>query len=306
VRFARAALIAAALAAAAAQAQEPALRLESLAERIAKLHAQVGQGVLAERSKRALPEAVREFDGALKSASARATTAEARESYLLLRLLWQDLRPWTLKPPTRDNAKRISDRVEEVTWVAAKGARMTVNPGRKGTAVLENVSGYPALTGVRDGFKEELKKLCPACKLTVVDISLADLGAGKLQETVLSAVRREQADYVFWDNGAFAAGIESKMQAAGLGDVKIGGLSPQPESVKALKAGTQSAWMGIGFQYVGWASMDLAFRHLQDVPLTTNNAIQPTQLLTKDNVKEGTWEYPADGLEQFKKLWQLQ
>ena len=136
MRLARAALLAAVLAAAAAQAQEPALRLESLAERIAKLHAQVGQGVLAERSKRALPEAVREFDGALKSASARATTAEARESYLLLRLLWQDLRPWTLKPPTRDNAKRISDRVEEVTWVAAKGARMTVNPGRKGTAVL--------------------------------------------------------------------------------------------------------------------------------------------------------------------------
>lgn len=107
-----------------------------LAERIAKLQAQVGQNVLAERSKRALPEAVRDFDTSLKNATARATTADARESYLLLRLLWQDLRPWTLKPATRDNAKRISDRVEEVAWVASKGARLTVEPGRKGAAVL--------------------------------------------------------------------------------------------------------------------------------------------------------------------------
>ena len=136
MRLARAALLAAALAAGAAAGQEPALRLEALAERIAKLHAQVGQGVLAERSKRALPEAVREFDTALKDTSARATNADARENYLLLKLLWQDLRPWTLKPATRDNAKRISDRVEEVAWVAAKGARLTVTPGRKGTAVL--------------------------------------------------------------------------------------------------------------------------------------------------------------------------
>jgi hypothetical protein len=122
--------------AAGAWAQEPALRLEALGERIAKLHAQVGQGVLAERSKRALPEALRDFDKSLKAASDRAVSSEARESYLLLKLLWQDFRPLVQKPVTRDNAKRLADRVEEVSWVAAKGARLTVQPGRKGTALL--------------------------------------------------------------------------------------------------------------------------------------------------------------------------
>lgn len=131
MKRARAALAALITCAATAWAQEPALRLEPLAERIAKLQAQIGQNVLAERSKRALPEAVREFDASLKSAAARATTADARDNYLLLRLLWQDLRPWTLKPATRDNAKRISDRVEEVAWVASKGVRMTIDPARK-------------------------------------------------------------------------------------------------------------------------------------------------------------------------------
>jgi hypothetical protein len=136
VRLARAALVLFVAAATAALAQEPGLRLEALAERIAKLQAQVGQGVLAERSRRALPEAVREFDASLRDAAARASSADAREDYLLLKLLWQDLRPWTLKPPTRDNAKRISERVEEVAWIAAKGARRVVEPGRKGTGVL--------------------------------------------------------------------------------------------------------------------------------------------------------------------------
>jgi len=175
----------------------------------------------------------------------------------------------------------------------------------EGTAIIENVSGYPSLTGVPDGFKAEVDALCPGCKVEVVDVSLADLGAGKLQDTVISAIRREKADYVFFDNGAFAAGINSKMQAAGLGDVKIGGVSPQAESIQALKDGTQQAWMGIGFNYVGWAAMDLVFRHLQGVDLTTNNAVQPTQLLTKDNAEEGLWELPGDGLEQFKALWQV-
>ena len=95
------ALLAAALV---ARAQDPAMRLEALTERIAKLHAQVGQGVLAERSKRALPEAVREFDGALREVKARPAGPEVQDTYVLLGLLWTEYRAWALKPATRDNA----------------------------------------------------------------------------------------------------------------------------------------------------------------------------------------------------------
>ena len=150
MRLAAAGLAALLLAApAGAFAQEPGLRLEALAERIAKLQAQVGQGVLAERSRRALPEAVRDFEASLRTASARAATPEARESYLLLKLLWQDFRPWATKPATRDNAKRLADRVEEVAWVAAKGARLTVEPGRKGTALLALDAAHAATLAQR-------------------------------------------------------------------------------------------------------------------------------------------------------------
>src|SRR6185436_20519172 len=63
------------------------MRLAALAERIAKLHAQSAHGVMAERSRRGLAEAVRDFDALLR-ANARGAPAETRESYLLLGLLW--------------------------------------------------------------------------------------------------------------------------------------------------------------------------------------------------------------------------
>jgi len=140
---------AAAMAAPAATAQEPAMRLEALTERIAKLHAQMGQGVLAERSRRAMPEAVREFEAALKGAEAKAYSQEARENYQLLRLLWTDYRAWALKPPTRDNARRLAERAEEVCWIAAKGARMLHEAGRRGTGRLALDAAHAAMLSQR-------------------------------------------------------------------------------------------------------------------------------------------------------------
>ena len=101
-----------------------AMRLATLAERIAKLFFQVAQGVLADRSRRALAAAVREFDELLPAMARAAPREDARDSYLLLRLLWDEYRVWAARPPTRDNARRLADRGDEVAWVAAKSARL--------------------------------------------------------------------------------------------------------------------------------------------------------------------------------------
>lgn len=108
-----------------------ALRLPALAERIAKLHAQLGQGVVAARSRRALDEALREFDASLRAAAARAASPEARESYLLLSILWEEYRVWARKPPTRENVRKLAERADEVAWVAAKAARQVDRQGAR-------------------------------------------------------------------------------------------------------------------------------------------------------------------------------
>jgi hypothetical protein len=110
------------LAAPAAAPAEPA-QLAALAERIAKLHAQAAYGVLAQRSRRALAEALREFDATLRYAASRAPDGEARESYLLLAILWDEYRGWASRPPARDTVRKVADRADEVAHVAAKAAR---------------------------------------------------------------------------------------------------------------------------------------------------------------------------------------
>lgn len=94
-----------------------------LAERAGKLHAQAGHGVLGTRARRALGEATREFDAALRIARRDAASADAIERVLLLGLLWQDYRPWLAKPATREAARGLSERTEELSWMARKVAQ---------------------------------------------------------------------------------------------------------------------------------------------------------------------------------------
>lgn len=125
-----AALLAFAAAAAPQVAEERAasvhvLRLAGMAERIAKLHVQAGRGVLAERSRRALAEAVRDFDATLRAAAARRPgDAQSRDNYLLLGLLWREYRAVASRPPTRDSVRKVADRADEVAWIAAKASRL--------------------------------------------------------------------------------------------------------------------------------------------------------------------------------------
>ena len=101
-----------------------AARLEMLAERIARLHAQAGREVLVARTRRALAESFADFERALRDATAAATAAEARDNYRLLRLLWDEFKGAAAQPSTPDGARRLADRVEEVAWIAGKGARL--------------------------------------------------------------------------------------------------------------------------------------------------------------------------------------
>lgn len=103
---------------------DAATRLAMIAERIARLQAQIGRDVLAARSRRALGEASAQFERGLAHVSAAALTPEARDNYRLLRHLWDEYRTVAAQPPSPDLGRKLAERNEEVVWIAAKGARM--------------------------------------------------------------------------------------------------------------------------------------------------------------------------------------
>ena len=180
--------------------------------------------------------------------------------------------------------------------------------GGKGNAVIEHIPAYPILDGFTNGFQAEVKALSlPACKTTVANITIPDLVAGKTPSTLVSALRSNAgANYLVFDDGPFAAGVGAALSAAGL-HPKIIGEAADQTAIAGLKAGTQTAWTGFDPVYSTYVMMDAMLRDAQGMPISqAEAAVQPTQLLTKQNVGNITnWSEPANALQQFKTLWQI-
>lgn len=181
----------------------------------------------------------------------------------------------------------------------------------KGNVLIEHVPAYPILGGFTDGFKAEVKALCPDCKVKIQNITIPDLTAGKVPSVMVSALRKNpDADYVAFDVGPFAAGFDSALASAGLtGKVKIIGEAADEAALQNLKSGRHTAWTGFNPVYSTYVMMDAMLRDSLGMPIDQKKAgLQPTQILTKDNVgpvinSDGTWLQPPDALDQYKKLW---
>jgi len=178
----------------------------------------------------------------------------------------------------------------------------------KGNVVIEHVPAYPILDGFTDGFQAEVKELCPDCKVKIQEITIPDLTAGKVPSVMVSALRSNpDANYVAFDVGPFAAGIDAALASAGLSQkVKVIGEAADEAGIAALKSGKHTAWTGFDPVYSTYVMMDAMFRDSLGMPIDQKaSALQTTQILTKDNVGSvgDTWGEPKDALDQFKKLW---
>ena len=180
----------------------------------------------------------------------------------------------------------------------------------KGNVVIEHVPAYPILEGFTDGFQAEVKALCPDCKVKIQEITIPDLTAGKVPSVMVSALRSNpDADYVAFDVGPFAAGIDAALASAGLSDkVKVIGQAADEAGIAALKTGKHTAWTGFDPVYSTYVMMDAMFRDSLGMPIDAEaSGLQTTQILTKDNVGDITAPGASrkDALDQFKKLWGL-
>jgi ribose transport system substrate-binding protein len=218
--------------------------------------------------------------------------------------------PVTVKPPII----AASNACENDAEMGRVLAYYFVSDSRgKGNAIIEHVPAYPILDAFTNAFTSTVKSLCPACQTQFVNITIPDLAAGKIPSRMVSALKTNpNANYLVFDYGPFAEGINSALNAAGLGGkVKIIGQAADQGAIAALKSGQQAAWTGFQPGYQAYASFDSMFRDLEGLPINeAQEGIQPTQILTKSNInslniKDGFWAEPADALSQFKALWHM-
>lgn len=176
-----------------------------------------------------------------------------------------------------------------------------------GEAIIEHVPGYSILDAFTSQFQSTVQKLCSACKLKMVNISLPQVAAGDTTSIVISALKANPSyKYLIYDNGDFAIGINSALEAAGLTGISVAGYILDTSGAAELKAGNESAWMGYSPYYQAYGIMDIALRYVEGVPITANDNTQPTQVFTPANIGDTvTFNKPANALQQFEKLWKV-
>jgi ribose transport system substrate-binding protein len=179
--------------------------------------------------------------------------------------------------------------------------------GGDGSAVVVNLNSFPALAAFASTFGPTVASVCKACNLYNLNITLNQVASGQVPAAVVDALRSHPAaKYVIFDDGDWASGINSALNAAGLSSIKVAGATPTPEQFSALRSKTQQAWVGFPFTYVGYEIIDTALRQVEGAPLTSNDDYVPTQILTPANVgASNAFDEPSDALQQFLKLWKV-
>jgi ribose transport system substrate-binding protein len=183
-----------------------------------------------------------------------------------------------------------------------------VNSKGTGKVLLESVPAYPVLNAIDNSFQSTVKQNCSDCTVDRVNFTVVQVQAGQIVSGVVSQLSAHRSlNYLMFDEGEFATGINSALDAAGLSNIKIGGFGLTAEQANALRSGTQSAWLGLDAQYNGYCIMDLSLRAVEHAPLTTNCDAFPTQLLTKSTVGTTSTIYVAvpNELQKFEKLWKV-
>ena len=105
--------------------------------------------------------------------------------------------------------------------------------------------------------------------MKIQDITIPDLVAGKVPSVMVSALRSNpDANYMAFDVGPFATGIDAALAAAGLSNkVKIIGEAADEAAIAALKTGKQTAWTGFDPVYSTYVMMDAMFRDSLGMPI---------------------------------------
>jgi ABC-type sugar transport system substrate-binding protein len=178
----------------------------------------------------------------------------------------------------------------------------------KGDLLYQDVPQVGSLAPILVAFKAELGTLCPACGVTVLSQTLADLSSSAGNSEIVSQLRTHpNIGYVFSQDGDWIHGLPSALAAAGLSRVKAFGVTPTAEQYADISSGSELAWFSQANLVSSWMAVDAAARVSEGMSLPSYTGVEPFQLIVKQNVGtlkttvvyDPTFDYAA----QFKTLW---
>lgn len=159
----------------------------------------------------------------------------------------------------------------------------------EGHILLLNSSEVPPSEGIIAAQKDELAQHCPACKVKVVNVPVADW-ATKIATTVQSEIQADPSlDYVLPVYDSMMIYVESGVKAAGkAGSVFTASFNGTPAVLKLMQDG-QVVTMDVGesLSWLASATMDQVGRVLTGAPVVADgDEHTPLKVITRDTVDE--------------------
>jgi ribose transport system substrate-binding protein len=181
-------------------------------------------------------------------------------------------------------------------WVA-------VNSGGHGQVVIVEDREFPELRQRVTGFESQIAT-CAGCKV----VGHVDSTIGTMAQRLPGAVSAElsrQGDATYlvapFDSSAFFA-TEGVRQAGKTAKIKVAGYEGDPQTIDAIRNGTQAATIADPAEWMGWQAVDELNRAFAGAPPA--NTPVAYRLLDKDNAPDTKgWMGDVDFRAEFRKLW---
>lgn len=188
-------------------------------------------------------------------------------------------------------------------------ANALAQSGCEGDIVFFTSSIYKVYVDMLDGFKSEIRELCPKCKEpTVVDVAPTDLATKLPTLTTTNLTRHPSAKVFVAAYDGMVQFMSPAIQEASSKVVIIGhdGVDSNLEQIRTGKTPQISTISNPPNEAIGWAEVDQLARLMSGAPAV--KADLPQQIFTKDNTAASAAEmFPgfADYQAAYKKLWGL-
>jgi ribose transport system substrate-binding protein len=186
----------------------------------------------------------------------------------------------------------------------AQAAFVAADSKDTGDSVIVNLPSFPILSQAVTDYKSAMATYCPTCKVSELDISLANIASAPT--TITSYLRaNSNIKYVVAATDGLTIGLPAALKAAQLTDVKIVGQGATPTNLQYLHSGEQAFDVAFPYYEALWSMVTAAAQNAAGVAVTPS-AAPPLWLLTPQNAPPMTTSaFPvvSDYKSQYEALW---
>jgi len=212
-------------------------------------------------------------------------------------------------PLSPENQAEIDDRARAIREaVDAEIDELAAHLATTDDAHLFGDNEFPGEVTRVKGMKDEFRKLCPACKVTVQDTQVAKLGTA-LGSTAQTLLRRDPSiDWVLPTYDAQALYVVPAIKSAGMAKkVKVVSSDAVTANLDFVAKGDVQVFdVGPPDIWIGWAAVDSALRGMLGQDAVEENV--PLRVFVKENL-QGVDTGDQDALfgseyrDGYKQLW---